>query len=84
MYTTPIQIQDSTGQPILNSRGLIWGHNAAWLCVECDDLLGNRTAKSEHLVNCYCGEACYEILRAPNNKNGRLHMGLATGPAIAG
>jgi hypothetical protein len=80
MRTYPVLVQDATGQPIPNSRALIWGNNAAWLCVgvECDQLLGNRTADGEHLVNCSCG-VHYEILRAPNNRSGRLHMGRAIG-----
>lgn len=78
MDTMPVLIQDSIGQPIANSKGLIWGNNAAWLCVECDRLLGNRTAEGEHLVNCLSCGTRYEILRAPN-RNGRLHLGRATG-----
>jgi hypothetical protein len=79
MITRPVSVQNQVGQPIPNSRALIWGNNAAWLCVndKCNRLLGNRTAEGEHLVNCPCGIR-YEILRAAN-RNGSLHLGPATG-----
>lgn len=78
MDTMPVPVQDFEGQPIQGSRALIWGNNAAWLCVECHQLLGNRTGDTEFQVDCPCG-VHYEILRAPNNKSGRLHLGPATG-----
>jgi hypothetical protein len=77
MQTTPVSIQDTAGRAIQGSRALIWGNNAAWLCVECDKLLGNRTGDTEYLVDCSCG-AHYEILRAPN-RSGNLDQGQATG-----
>jgi hypothetical protein len=77
MRTYPVPIQDSTGQAIPNSRALIWGNNAAWLCVDCDQLLGNRTGDTEFQVTCPCGVR-YEILGVRNDQ-GRLNLCRATG-----
>ena len=80
MKTTKILITDTKGNPISTSKALLWGNNAAWLCTECGELLGNRTGDSEYHVKCtniLC-TAKYEIDRA-ENKSGRLHLGPAKG-----
>jgi hypothetical protein len=80
METTKKSITDRKGNPIRNSRALIWGNNAAWLCIDCVELLGNRTGDTEYQVECNnikC-TAKYKIDRA-ENRNGRLHLGRAKG-----
>ena len=80
MKITKTLITDRTGNPISTSQALLWGNNAAWLCVECGELLGNRTGDSEYQVKCtniQC-TAKYEIERT-ENKSGRLHLGPAQG-----
>jgi hypothetical protein len=77
MDTDRVKIQDASGHPIVGSRALIWGNNAAWVCLQCGELVGNRTGDTEYLVACTC-KARYEILRGLN-KNGDLHLGPATG-----
>jgi hypothetical protein len=77
MKTTKILIRNHDGNPLKDSTALLWGNNAAWLCVECHELLGNRTGNTEFRVECQCG-AKYEIERT-QNKSGRLHLGAATG-----
>jgi hypothetical protein len=77
MQTTEVFIEDAGGLAIQGSRALLWGNNAAWLCVECDRLLGNRTGERDYQVACPCG-ARYEILRAPN-RSGILDLGPAAG-----
>jgi hypothetical protein len=77
MQTTQVLIGDSTGQPIPGSRALIWGNNAAWLCIKCDQLLGNRTGDTEYQVTCPCSVQ-YEIQRT-QNRSGDLNQGQATG-----
>ena len=77
MRTQLVVIQDEQEGAITGSRALLWGNNAAWLCTECNTLLGNRTGDNDFLVGCQCGTR-YEILRSPN-RNGRLHLGPATG-----
>ena len=80
MKTTKAFIQDSHGNPILKSVALIWGNNAAWLCKECGELLGNRTGETEYRVECTNNNcrAEYEIVRKPN-KSGKMHLGPAAG-----
>jgi hypothetical protein len=73
MQATQVRVRDAADIPIKGSRALIWGNNAAWLCVKCDLLLGNRTGDTEFQVNCPCGVR-YEILRAPN-RSANLHLG---------
>ena len=77
MKTNQVNVGDSKGTPVTGSQALVWGNNAAWLCIKCKRLLGNRTADGECEVDCSCGVR-YEILRAPN-KNGSLNLGPATG-----
>ena len=77
MKTHQTFIVDRKGNSINTSKALLWGNNAAWLCTECDELLGNRTGDTEYLVECQCG-AKYEIMRG-ENKNGNLHLGPAKG-----
>ena len=77
MQTTRTSIEDAAGQPIGGSRALVWGNNAAWVCLECGELVGNRTGDTEFQVNCACG-ARYEILRGENS-NGSLNLGPAQG-----
>ncbi len=78
MKTTPVEIVDAAGDPIPESRALVWGNNAAWLCNACDRLLANQTGDAEFQVDCPCGIR-YEILGTPNSKKGRLHQGPASG-----
>lgn len=77
METVQVEIIGIDGSPLRGSRALIWGNNAAWLCTNCDRLLGNRTGDTEYRVACACG-AGYEITRSPN-KSGDLNLGAATG-----
>lgn len=77
MKTTPCQVVDAHGTAIPNSKGLLWGNNAAWACADCARLCGNRTGDHDYLSKCSCGVA-YEILRAPSKK-GTLHLGRAVG-----
>ncbi len=77
MEAKPLSVEVSTGQPVEGSRALVWGNNAAWLCIGCNRLLGNRTGDGECNVACVCGLR-YEILRAPN-RSGSLNLGPATG-----
>lgn len=78
MKTRKVLIKDNNRDVINTSKALLWGNNAAWLCTECGELLGNRTGNSEYQVECSKCKAKYEIERA-KNKNGRLHLGPATG-----
>jgi len=78
MKTAKTFIKKHDGNPLKDSVALLWGNNAAWLCVECRELLGNRTGDTEYLVECPCG-ANYEIERTPNKKSGKLHQGPAIG-----
>lgn len=80
METKKTLIKDLKGGPISDSKALTWGNNAAWLCTECGELLGNRTGDTEHLVECTKSgcKAKYEICRT-KNKNGRQHLGPAQG-----
>ncbi len=77
MNTTRTFVKNREGLPFKDSVALVWGNNAAWLCVECRELLGNRTGDAEYRVQCQCG-AKYEIERTPN-RSGKLHLGTATG-----
>lgn len=80
MKTKKIFIAGPDGHPISSSKALIWGNNAAWLCTDCGELLGNRTGENEYRVEC-TNEPCpgtYEIVRKPN-KSGKMHLGPATG-----
>lgn len=77
MYTTQIPVEDMLGAPLVETKGLIWGNNAAWMCVKCGRLHGNRTGDSEYKVQCRCGVR-YEIKRG-QNKNGHLDLGPALG-----
>jgi hypothetical protein len=77
MQTHPAQIVDHNQQPIAGSRALIWGNNAAWLCVGCGELLGNRTGDNDFAVTCQCG-INYEIIRGIN-RSGNHNLAAATG-----
>ena len=80
MKTTKVFISDQNGRAIPASKALVWGNNAAWLCSECGELLGNRTADKEYQSECTnrgC-EAKYEIERS-KNKRGNLNLGPAIG-----
>jgi hypothetical protein len=78
MQTKRVLIKDKNGNPIAASKALLWGNNAAWLCIECGELLGNRTGDSEYEVDCTVCTAKYEIERQ-KNKNGNLNLGPAMG-----
>ena len=78
MKTTAKKISDKEGSVIHESKALIWGNNAAWLCTDCEELLANRTGDSDFKVTCSCG-ARYKILRSPSKKSGKLHLGPAKG-----
>jgi len=73
-------ITDWKGNPDTTSKALLWGNNAAWLCTECGELLGNRTGDTEYEVECTNTQcrAKYEIDRT-ENRRGRLHLGPAKG-----
>ncbi len=77
METTPTAVVDASGASIPDSKALLWGNNAAWICVGCGDLLGNRTGDTDYQVGCRCGLA-YEIQRGPN-RSGDLNLGPAVG-----
>jgi hypothetical protein len=77
MNTTKTFIKNHDGNPLKDSVALLWGNNAAWLCIECRELLGNRTGDTEYQVACQCG-AKYEIERT-QNKSGNLNLGAAIG-----
>lgn len=77
METKKRSITGPDRKPIHNSKALIWGNNAAWLC-ECGELLGNRTGDTEYQVKCINCEAEYGIERK-ENRSGNLHLGAATG-----
>lgn len=80
MVTEKVRITDQNGIPISASKALVWGNNAAWLCIECKELLGNRTGDTEYQVECTktgCN-AKYEIERSIN-KSGKFNLGRATG-----
>ena len=80
MQTTKMSVLDRSGTAIVGSKAIVWGNNAAWLCVgeDCGELLGNRTGDSEYVVTCPRCRTRYEIGRSPN-KSGDLHLGAATG-----
>jgi hypothetical protein len=80
MKTINTLVKDIDGNPINNSKALLWGNNAAWLCVECGEMLGNRTGDTEYQVQCTNVKctAKYEIDRR-SNKSGKLHLGPAEG-----
>lgn len=80
MTTKQVPVTNAGGQPVKESQALVWGNNAAWLCITCGRLQGNRTADGECNVTCACGTR-YELLRAPN-KNGKLNLGPATGVRV--
>lgn len=80
METKRTSIKDQRGQPIRGSKALLWGNNAAWLCTDCGELLGNRTGDNDYQVECtktHCA-AKYEIVRS-KNRNGELNLGPAQG-----
>jgi hypothetical protein len=68
MKTRKVPITDQNGIEISESKALVWGNNAAWLCIECKELLGNRTGDTEYQVECAktgCNSK-YEIERSEN------------------
>ena len=80
MKTIKDFVKGEDGKPIDNFKALLWGNNAAWLCTECGELLGNRTGDYDYRVKCTT-ENCtaeYEIERS-RNRSGSFHMGPATG-----
>lgn len=77
METKKTLIKDQKSNPISKSKALQWGNNAAWLCTQCGELLGNRTGDKDYQVQCKC-TAKYEIDRK-ENRNGALHLGSAEG-----
>jgi hypothetical protein len=60
-----------------DSKALLWGKNAAWLCHGCGELVRARTSSnSEKLtVRCECGLA-YELV-ADSNSKGTFNKGPA-------
>lgn len=77
METYPSFILDANSRPILTSKALLWGNNAAWICPDCGELVGNRTGDREFLVTCRCGNE-FQIHRG-RNKNGEHHQAIALG-----
>jgi len=79
MKTKKTHITNYAGIPIGDTKALVWGNNAAWVCPNpCGELLGNRTGDSEFKVVCPICGAEYEIERA-KSKNGSFHLGAAQG-----
>lgn len=80
MKTSKSQVKDLVGNPVKNSKALLWGNNAAWVCVDCGELLANRTGDTEYQVECSAPRctAKYEIERG-ENKNGEQHLGPSIG-----
>jgi len=80
MKTAKTFIRNQDGNPVTTSKALIWGNNAAWLCTECGELLGNRTGDTEYRVECTNRDctAIYEI-EWTKNKSGMVHLGAAAG-----
>ena len=80
MRTTRVYVTDQKGFAVSKSQALVWGNNAACLCTECGELLGNRTGDNEYQVKCtnFKCKAEYEIERSIN-KSGNLHLGHAIG-----
>jgi hypothetical protein len=70
MQTRRDSVRDLTGDAIPDTKALLWGNNAAWLCVRCEQLLGNRT-DNDFELQCNCG-AEYEIVRGVNRSGQRL------------
>jgi hypothetical protein len=69
MKTKRVQILNQNGNPISETKVLLWGNNAAWLCVKCSELVGSRTSSSEKskTIECSCGQT-YLLLAKPNRK----------------
>lgn len=80
MKTKKLLVKDIAGNSISNSKALLWGNNAAWVCVDCEELLANRTGDTEYLVECSAPTctAKYEIERG-ETKNGGQHLGPSIG-----
>lgn len=74
MQTRRDSVRTAQGEPIPGSTALLWGNNAAWLCIQCGILLGNRT-DADHTLQCDCGTD-YEIVRGLN-RNGNFFLGRA-------
>jgi hypothetical protein len=78
--TRKIWIENSEGDGSFLADALVWGNNAAWVCIQCQELLGGRTGDTEYEVDCTrpgC-TATYRIQRS-ENKNGGLNLGPASG-----
>ncbi len=56
-------VEDADGVPMEGHEVLMWGNNAAWHCVACDALLGDRTGNGDREVTCEACAAEYQILR---------------------
>ena len=56
-------IEDLDGSPMEADEVVLWGNNAAWLCVQCSTLLGDRTGDGDFEVTCENCGAEYQILR---------------------
>ena len=78
METKKAFIKAQDGSNIKGTKALLWGNNAAWICPECKELVGNRTGDTEYQVECESCKAHYEIERKPN-KRGNFHLGPAIG-----
>jgi len=77
MRTNKIFIVEKGGAEIIESKALIWGNNASWLCTVCNELLGNRTGDSDYRVTCVGCGTLFEILR--ESKNDSKHLTRALG-----
>ena len=60
---------------------LLFGNNAAWHCVLCGELIGDRGIDKEPTL-CSCGKK-YRIIMAPNEQQKHVAVGVRTLPMTA-
>ena len=81
MTYTPTEIRDEQRALIPGSRALLFGNNAAWICLSCGELLGGRTGNTEIHVACFSCKAPYTILRV-KSRQGAYHFGASAGVQV--
>jgi len=62
-----VAIVDANGNPLPN-KALLFGNNAAWHCVLCDELNGDTTM-NDGIAECQCGKR-YRVLPEDENTAG--------------
>jgi hypothetical protein len=81
MKTKRVPILNQNGNPISETKallwGLLWGNNAAWLCVKCGELVGSRTGSSEKSKTIECSYGQTYLLLAKPNRTGLFNKGSA-------